>query len=202
MTDSFFLETTGSTELAPAGLADDLISTGSMGGSENVSYLKFTKAGQWEFGKDGDSLDKDEVVAVNPASFVAGWQGWNNGMPVDGPVVSISQRASLPQEADLPAIPAGDMNGWNALLGVNFKAMEDGTDLQYHATSYGGKKFVQNLMKAVGLGMKEHGDAPIALLKLSADNYKHATYGKIFTPEFEIVGWADASGKEVKKLSA
>ena len=75
-------------------------------------------------------------------------------------------------------------------------------ELQFHATSYGGKKFVQNLMKAVGLGMMEHSNAPIALIKLSSDSYKHQTYGKIFTPEFEVVGWADESGKEVKKLAA
>ena len=203
MTDTLFpVEIGAGNALASTDLADSLLTVGSMGNDGNVSYLKFTKGGVWEFGREGDSIEKDELLAVNPASFVAGWQGWNNGAPVNGPVLPVGQMASLPAESELPAIPPGEMNGWQSLFGVNFKAMEDGTDLQYHATSHGGKKFVQNLMKAVALGMKDHLDAPVALVKLSSDNYKHTSFGKIFTPEFAIVGWANAEGKEVKKLAA
>lgn len=189
------------TDIAPADLANDLIETGNSASSGTVNYMKFNK-GEWLFGVDNDEVDADEIMAVNPASFTIGYQGWQDGSPVNGPVVPVSRRAELPAEADLDPIPSGDMNGWSKQLGVSFRSMEDQTPLQFNTTSYGGKQAITKLMKEVGEGLKAHIDAPVALVKLSSDSYPHKKYGKVYTPIITIVGWADASGKAVEKYAA
>ena len=202
MTNSLFPVPEGTNLPVSADLADDLVSVGSAVESGRTNYLKFSKTGEWVYGADDDQVDSDTIIAVNPASFTIGWQGWNGGVPVEGPVVPISQRGQLPAESELEAIPAGDMNGWNKMLGVSMQILTDGTPLQFSATSYGGKQAITGLMKAVGLGLKSHPEAPVALVKLSGDSYRHAKFGKIHTPVITVVGWADADGKEVKKLAA
>ena len=202
MTSSLFPVPEGTNLPVSADLADDLIDVGSSVSAGQTSYLKFNKSGAWIYGADENEVDADEVIAVNPASFSIGYQGWDNGKPVEGPVVPISQRNTLPPESELPAIPAGDMNGWSKQLGVSLQILGDSTPLQFNATSYGGKKAITELMRQVGLGLKSHPEAPVALVKLSGDSYKHGTYGKIAVPVITIVGWANADGVEVKKLAA
>jgi len=182
-------------------LAQDLIETGNAASTGTVNYMKFNK-GEWLFGVDNDEVDDDEIMAVNPASFTIGWQGWQDGSPVNGPVVPISRRGELPAEADLDPIPAGDMNGWGKQLGVSFRSLEDQTPLQFNTTSYGGKQAITKLMKEVGEGLKAHIEAPVALVKLSSDNYPHKKYGKVWTPVITIVGWADSTGNPVEKYAA
>ena len=181
---------------------DDMIQAGQSVSRAGTNYLKFTKTAQWIFGMDNDEVDADEVLAVNPASFTAGWQGWNNGMPVEGPTVPYSQRSSLPAEADLDPLPSGDMNGWSPQLGVTLQSFDDGTVLQFNSTSDGGKKAILKLMGEVGLAYKSHPEAIIAMVKLEKDSYKHPSFGMINKPVFKVVGWADKDGKEVKKLAA
>ena len=202
MTNSLFPVPEGTNLPVSADLADDLVSVGSAVDAGQTNYLKFTKTGDWIYGRDDDQVDPDEVIAVNPASFTIGWQGWRDGMPVEGPVVPISQRGQLPAESELEAIPASDMNGWNKMLGVSLQILSDGSPLQFNATSYGGKQAITGLMKEVGLGLKGHPEAPVARVKLAGDSYKHAKFGKIHTPVITVVGWADANGTEVKKLAA
>ncbi len=173
-----------------------------LGSGDSVSHLKFTKAGSWLFGRDNDEIEGDELLAVNPLSFVAGWQGWEDGRPVNGPVKPMREAADLPAESDLQAIKPGDMNGWNPLLGVTFRLIEGELDLQYHATSYSGKQFIAKLKDEVMAGITAHADAPICLINVSSDSYKHAKYGKISTPQFKVVGWATEQGEEVPKLTA
>ncbi|MCP3868717.1 MAG: hypothetical protein GY703_11605, partial [Gammaproteobacteria bacterium] len=61
MTNNFFPVEAGGGNALSTDLAESLLTVGSMGGGE-VSYLKFTKAGAWEYGREGDTLD-DEVLA-------------------------------------------------------------------------------------------------------------------------------------------
>ena len=203
MTSLFPVAAGDTTDLVTADLADDLIDVGSSLDTGQTSYLKFTKTGNWVFGRDDNEVDPEELIAVNPTSFTIGWKGWNNGTPVSGPIVPIKQRKTLPKEDELEVLPAGEMNGWSKVLGVSLQSMADGTPLQYDATSYHGKEAVTKLMKEIGLGLKEHAEAPVALVKLTGDKYKHKTYGSdVHYPVFTIVGWADGEGKEVKKLAA
>ena len=185
------------TELAAADLAQALVDLGNVVAAGSTSYLKFLKTGEWIHGRDNDEIEADELLAVNPASFVIGWQGWVDGKPKDGPVVPVSQRATLPQESELEALPEGEMNGWSKILGVTFKSVKEGVTLQYNTSSYGGKTAISKLMRDVGMGMVEHPDAPIALVKLSGDSYKHAKYGTIHTPVITVDGWANEAGEPV-----
>ncbi len=205
MTDTLFpVEVGTGNALSVSDMADLLLGASSVV-SEILQHLKFSKSGEWEFGIEGVTVNEDEVLAVNPASFVTGWQGWNNGVPVDGPFVSVTKAKTLPLESELPPIPDGENNGWNLQLGVGFRLVrekeEDCANLQFRTHSSGGLRTLERLRHQVAMGMKEHSDAPLALVKLSNDSYKHSKFGKIYIPVITIVGWADAEGKEVKKLA-
>lgn len=194
MTDTKALFPVADNAIAVDDQASALMALGDANRPLGTNYLKFTKRGEWVFGREDDELTDDELVAVNPASFTIGWQGWHDGRPVNGPVVPVSLAEQLPEEHELDAIPPGDMNGWNKLLGVSMQLVDDGTPLQYNTSSYGGKKAVAELARVVGLGLQAHPDAPVALVRLKSSDYKHAQYGKIYTPEIELVHWADANG--------
>lgn len=191
------------TNLPTADVGDKLLAaTAAMNlGGGSAAFLKFTKAGAWIYGMEGDEIDQDDVLAVDPSSFTVGWQGWNDGRPVNGPNVSVHDVAKLPKEAELDVIPAGDMNGWSSQLGVSMRTMGEGTSIIYNVTSHGGKKAVTKLMQDIGEGLKAHPSVPVALVKLTGDKYKHKSYGWIHTPVLQVVGWADANGVEDKKLA-
>lgn len=171
-------------------LIDDLIGVGSQL-QENVSFLKFSKNGQWLYGADEDVLEETEVLYVDASSFIAGSILWVDGKVGDEDCQPISNRANLRV-----------IEGADAFLGVNLKAMEDGLDLQYRPASHGGKKLIMKLMHTVGLGLKEHGADKIAMITLSGSSYKHQKFGKINTPYFTFIGWAGADGVAIKKLTA
>ena len=200
--NNFFPVPEGNTDLVSTDLAADLVEVGSAVDTTGVQYLKFTKIGTWVFGPEDDQLGADEVLAVNPASFTIGWAGWEDGKPQDGQTLPIGQRSELMPESELPALKPGKKNGWMRELGVQFRTIEDGITMSYHTGSYSGKQAVTKLMKEIGLGLQAHPEAPVALVKLSGDSYKHKEHGDIQTPEITVIGWADADGKEVKKLAA
>ncbi len=202
MTDTLFpVEVGTGNALSVSDMADLLLGASSMT-IEPLQHLKFNK-GEWEYGREG-SVIEDEVLMVNAASFVTGWQGWDKGVPVDGPFVSVLKAETLPLESELPPIPKTEKDGWNLQLGVSFGLMrEDGkcTNLQYRTHSLGGLRALEQLRNQVALGMKEHDNAPVAMVRLLKDFYKHSGHGKVYIPVITIVGWADAEGKEVKKLA-
>jgi hypothetical protein len=61
---------------------------------------------------------------------------------------------------------------------------------RYSATSVGGKRAVQTLAAAIAEQVEKNPAKPVPLVELRKEHYQHKSYGRIFTPIFEVVNWA------------
>jgi hypothetical protein len=60
---------------------------------------------------------------------------------------------------------------------------------RFTATSVGGKRAVQALAVAIADQVDKDQTKPVPLLTLTSEHYQHKTYGRIYTPIFNIVDW-------------
>lgn len=164
-------------------------------GTNGAVILKMDKTGHWVFGADQTEAEDDSVWAVNPFSFVHGFIAWGDGEVLAEKMASVAE--PLP-ETD-PA-PAGAKRGWEMQVGMSLACAngeDEGMQARYAATSVGGKKAVQALAIAIAEQVDKDPAKPVPLVVLKKEHYQHKSYGRIFTPVFEIVNWvsmdADAS---------
>lgn len=178
-----------------AALAQSAGSAGATGAGE--LYLKMTKFGEWVYGAEETEVEEGATVAINPAGFQHGWTAWgskargNDGQNVGEVLVPATQ--PMPLEADLP-----NVNGdWSKCIAVQMKITDgedEGVQLLWKANSLGARKAYASLLQAVVARIQEGSEAVVPLVKLVNDHYQHKTYGKIYTPVLDIVGWATMDG--------
>jgi hypothetical protein len=72
---------------------------------------------------------------------------------------------------------------------------DKGTECRYTVTSVGGKRAVQTLAVALADQVEKDQSKPVAIVRLRKDSYAHKSYGKIYTPVFEIVEWVSMDGE-------
>jgi hypothetical protein len=149
--------------------------------------LKMDKTGHWVFGSDQTEVEPDSKWAVNPFSFVHGFIAWGNGEVLGeamGPVT-----APLPEHGP---VPDGCAKGWEVQIGASVKCIsgEDaGINARYSATSVGGKKALTALGLAIAAQVEKDPTRPVPVVLLKKEHYQHKSYGRIFTPVFEVVEW-------------
>jgi hypothetical protein len=68
-------------------------------------------------------------------------------------------------------------------------------EVRYTVTSVGGKRAVQQLGVAIAAQVEADQSKPVPVVRLKKDHYQHKSYGKIYTPVFEIVEWISMDGK-------
>jgi hypothetical protein len=73
-------------------------------------------------------------------------------------------------------------------------------EARFTTTSVGGKRAVQTLAVALAEQVEKDQTKPVPVVRLKKDHYAHKSYGKIYTPVFEIVEWVSMDGEapEVK----
>jgi hypothetical protein len=73
-------------------------------------------------------------------------------------------------------------------------------EARFTTTSVGGKRAVQTLAVALAEQVEKDQSKPVPVVRLKKDHYSHKSYGKIYTPVFEIVEWVSMDGEspEVK----
>ncbi len=158
--------------------------------------LKMDKTGHWVFGADQTEVEDGSLWAANPFSFVHGYIAWGNGEVLAEKLVPVSE--PLPE---LEPAPAGAQRGWEMQVGMMLVCTNgEDKDMQarFTATSVGGKRAVQALAVAIADQVDKDQTKPVPLLSLSSEHYQHKTYGRIYTPIFDIVEWVsmDASAVE------
>jgi hypothetical protein len=70
-----------------------------------------------------------------------------------------------------------------------------GLQVRYTTTSVGGKKAVQAIGAAIADQVDKDPTKPVPVVRLKKDHYQHKSYGKIFTPVFEVVEWVSMEGE-------
>ena len=170
--------------------------------TENVGsvILKMDKTGHWVFGADQTEAEVDARWAVNPFSFTHGYIAWGDGEVLGEKMVSISE--PLP---DLGVAPPAAKKGWETQVGMSLKCMsgeDNGLDARYSVTSVGGKRAVQTLAVAIANQVEKDPSKPVPVVLLKKEHYQHKSYGRIFTPVFEVVDWISMDGAVEEKEEA
>ena len=158
-----------------------------------VAIIKMDKGGHWVFGAEQTEIEADSTWAVNPFSFVHGFIAWGDGEVLGEKMTSVAN--PLPE---LDAAPAGAKKGWESQVGMSLQCVsgeDKGTECRYTVTSVGGKRAVQTLAVALADQVEKDQSKPVAIVRLRKDSYAHKSYGKIYTPVFEIVEWVSLDGE-------
>jgi hypothetical protein len=162
------------------------------------------KTGHWVFGADQTEVEDEATWAINPFSFVHGFIAWGDGEVLGEKMASVSQ--PLPE---LDAAPAGAKRGWETQVGMSLKCLsgeDKGMEARFTATSVGGKRAVQTLAVALAEQVDKDQTKPVPVIKLKKDHYAHKSYGKIYTPVFQLVEWvgmdAESEPEELTPESA
>jgi hypothetical protein len=183
---------------AVSSLATSLRTIQSEVGAAGVVILKMDKTGHWVFGADQTEVEDDSLWAINPFSFVHGFIAWGDGEVLGEKMASVSQPLPVLDEA-----PPQAKKGWESQVGMSLKCIsgdDKGMEARYTTTSVGGKRSVQTLAVALADQVDKDQTKPVAVVRLKKDHYAHKSYGKIYTPVFEIVEWIsmDADATDVK----
>jgi hypothetical protein len=72
---------------------------------------------------------------------------------------------------------------------------DKGMEARYTTTSVGGKKAVQSIAVALAEQVDKDQTKPVAIVRLRKDHYAHKSYGKIYTPVFEVIEWVSMDGE-------
>lgn len=169
-------------------------------GPSGVVLLKMDKTGHWVYGADQTEVEDNSTWAVNPFSFVHGYIAWGDGEVLGEKMVSVSQ--PLPE---LDPAPPNAKRGWETQVGMSLKCLsgeDENLEARYTTTSVGGKRSVQTLALAIAAQVEKDQSKPIPVVRLKKDHYNHKSYGKIFTPVFEIVEWISMEGPAEKEEAA
>jgi len=157
-----------------------------------VAILKMDKTGHWVFGADQTEVDAGSLWAVNPFSFVHGFIAWGEGEVLGEKMVSIT--SPLPE---LEAAPPGAKRGWEEQVGLSMKCLsgeDSGLEVRYTVTSVGGKRAVQAMGVKIAERVDTNPESPVPVVSLGKEHYVHKSYGRIYTPLFDVVKWIGMEG--------
>jgi hypothetical protein len=162
--------------------------------ASTTAIIKMDRTGHWVFGADQTEAEEDSRWAVNPFSFVHGFIAWGDGEVLAEKLGPVTE--SLPE---LEPAPPGAKKGWEKQMGFSLKCIsgEDaGLEARFTTTSVGGRKAIEALAAAIAAQVDKDKEKPVAIIKLGKDHYTHKSYGRIYTPVFEVLEWVSMNGDE------
>ena len=182
----------GNSNLPVANLADTLRAVNVADPTGGTVILKMDKTGHWVFGADQTEVEDGSTWAINPFSFVHGYIAWGDGEVLGEKMVPVS--SPLP---DMDVSPAGAKRGWEIQIGMSLKCLDgedEGMEARYATTSVGGKRAVQALVLAIAAQVEADQNKPVPIVVLKKEHYQHKSYGRIFSPVFDIQKWIGMDG--------
>lgn len=162
--------------------------------------LKMDRTGHWIFGADQTEVEAGSKWAVNPFSFMHGFIAWGDGTVLNEKMGPMTE--PLPE---VDAAPPGASKGWEQQVGFSLKCIsgdDAGMEARFSATSVGGKRAVQELALAVAEQAEKDPSKIVPVVNLSKDHYQHKSYGRIYTPVFEIKEWVSMNGPDEAEAEA
>jgi len=162
-------------------------------GPSALVFLKMDKTGHWVFGADQTEIDDDSTWAINPFSFIHGYIAWGDGEVLGEKMVPMTEPRP---EMDPP--PAGSKRGWELQFGLSLKCLsgpDAGMEALFATNSKGGKEAVHKAGLEVASKLDKDPSNAVPVVRLKKTHYPHKSYGRIFTPVFEIIQWMSNEGK-------
>lgn len=173
-------------------------------GPAGTVIIKMDKTGHWVFGAEQTEIEEESLWAINPFSFVHGFIAWGDGEVLGEKMVPVTQ--PLPE---LDAAPPNAKKGWEAQVGLSMKCIsgeDKGMEARYTTTSVGGKRSVQALAVAIATQVEKDQSKPVPVVELGKEHYNHKSYGRIYTPLFNIKEWvsmdAEPAPEDAPKIEA
>ena len=156
----------------------------------DIAFLKFSKLGRYELGKERQEVPPGTKVRVPIGSLVTGFIAWEGGRPVGQVVKPLDQGAVDP--STLPATTAP--RGWEPLVGFGV-ILPDGTEAAFSTSTVGGRNAFASLIRQINEQIEEveetmglDGFTPEeAIVELDSDSYNHKEYGRVFYPVFRVL---------------
>ena len=182
----------GNATLPVANLSAALRSIATDTNSGGSVLLKMDKTGHWVFGADQTEIEDGSTWAINPFSFTHGFIAWGDGEVLGEKMVPVSH--PLPE---MDPAPPNAKRGWETQVGMSLKCLDgedEGLECRYSVTSVGGKKAVHALALAIAAQVDADQSKPVPVVVLKKEHYQHKSYGRIFTPVFEIQKWIGMDG--------
>ena len=158
--------------------------------SGDMPFLRLLKSGEWVHGGDDNDVENGSLWAVDPNSFSMGFQAWGSDADLLG------EEVRLVTEQPLLRSELKEVGGeWKPLMGCTFvciSGMDEGLQVSYKVTSKGGIKALGKLMQELVSRIKTNPEdgSYVPVIELGVDHYKHKTYGRIYTPLFDIKDWS------------
>jgi len=190
---------------APANIANmaqslqNSAANASSGGGDGSSYLRFSRAGEWSFGREQIEPEEGSLWAINPGSFKHGWIAWGtkehgtNGKKAGEQMVSATE--PMPDKYSLPQV----QGEWAQAIEMSLQCVsgeDEGTSVIYNTNSVGGRNCYATVVQAVVEQVAKNPEYFVPVVELENSSYKHDSYGTIYTPLMRVVKWVDINGEE------
>jgi hypothetical protein len=172
----------------------DMTSVGGRSGKPMLQFKSRENNGTWMFGQKRTVVEDDSRWAVNVLSFKWGYVYFdNNNKPHERMVPILSQ--PMPDVTTLPDTGFEWQKQWT----VNMKCTsgaDAGTEVVYKANTDGGIQAIAGAVEAVRNRLNDGGhDGKVApIVRLEKDSYQHGQYGRVWTPQLNIVDWMSLDG--------
>jgi len=163
-------------------------------GGGGFAILKMDKTGHWVYGADQTEVEDESLWAVNPFSFVHGYIAWGDGVVLSEKMTGIAN-----PKPPIEGAPPGATRGWEDQIGMSLKCVsgeDSGLEVRFSSTSVGGKRGIQELAAKLAEQVDKDQTKPVPVVMLKKEHYQHKSYGRIFTPVFEVVKWSSMTEEE------
>jgi len=165
-------------------------------GTTEVQYLQYRK-GDWGYGMESISPAPGSLWAVDPTSLETGFLCWYGagGDNTKGPCGERFADINSPKviESELPPIEGAEWQG-SARFGLvcvtSDEPSEVGVFLQFTTSSKGGTRAVGKLFNLIHQRWAKGLTEIVPVCELATASYKHAKYGVVHTPVFQVSQWS------------
>lgn len=173
-------------------------------GASKNTYIKMNKGGVWTIGKQEEEVFPATQWAVNLKSFMTGYSAFDkNNNRVGEEMVTCDEPAL--KQSDLPDVghPWGRQIGFEV---VCVKCAEEPDDVgrtgYISQRSKGGLSAGLELLTAIIDKIRACDEVSVAIVELTNISYKHTKYGTIYSPKFEVCGWANEDTNDIEEVQA
>ena len=186
-----------------SGLAASVASAGAGGGSD--LFCKMTRNGEFVFGAEDTEFQEGSLWAVNPGGLQHGWIAWGDAAnDTEGQMLGERMGPAaqpLTLQTDLPEVKGS----WAQCVAVQLRCTngdDKGVQVVYKTSSLGGRKGYAALLSQIVARIQEGKLDFVAVVECLSTSYKHAKFGKIYTPDFKVRDWMTMEGVTAEEPAA
>lgn len=178
-----------------AGIEDSQATTMVAGGGKDL--IKLDKSdGSWVIGQADEPMQVGSRWWINILSLSHGWVCWSNyqGTRKNERLGEIMVPMSEPKPQKPQPIEGFPFAEQRSFECICLNGEDAGVEVAFRNGSVGTMKAFKKLEDAIKTQLRADRAFPCPVVQFKSESYKHADYGKIQNPIFEIVDWANLNG--------